>query len=193
MSSSYVKSVNVGGNEFDLKDDAARAMISDEYDQAKSYASGKLCIYENKLYKCIAAATGKWDATKWQETSLSEVTNELNGKMPEYTPTTQISTTYGIALKYVKYGKTIMVYAVGTTTQELKIETGAGILLGTIPQGLRPKSILFYPINSLCYGSHQLTLSIESNGKISMITTGDTITIAKSKYFNGVFMYISEA
>lgn len=86
-----------------------------------------------------------------------------------------------------------MVYAIGTTTQELKVETGTGILLGTIPQGLRPKSILFYPVNSLYYNTHQLNLSIESNGKVSLITTGNTITIAKGKYFNGVFMYISEA
>lgn len=77
----YLDETNVGGSVYELHDTGARAMTSDEYDQSKTYAVGDYCIYENSLYKCTAAATGVWDATKWKKTAVGTELSEQNVKI----------------------------------------------------------------------------------------------------------------
>lgn len=76
-----LEKVNVGGNEYDISDPKVRSMVSDAYNQDTQYAVGDYCIYENALYKCVTAATGAWDATKWKKTAVGTELREQNVKM----------------------------------------------------------------------------------------------------------------
>lgn len=51
-----------------------RAIISDVYDNTKTYVVGDYCIYDNQLYKCIAAITTPedFDVTKWSKTTVDD-------------------------------------------------------------------------------------------------------------------------
>lgn len=79
--------MNVGGILYDICDAKAREMISDEYDQGKSYAAGDLCIHDNKLHAAIEPTTGAWDGTKWEEKTIAEVIAEQNSKITIITST----------------------------------------------------------------------------------------------------------
>ena len=79
------KGAYVGGVPVQFKDAAARAMISDEYNSAETYAKGNLCIYNGKIYEAIKETTGTWDATAWEETTLAKVNSKLNGDIASLT------------------------------------------------------------------------------------------------------------
>lgn len=66
----------IGGAPVLFKDVAARAMISDEYNPAKTYTKGGLCIRNGKVYKAVKETTGDWDATAWEATSLTQIQAE---------------------------------------------------------------------------------------------------------------------
>ena len=66
----------IGGAPVLFKDVAARAMISDEYNPAKTYTKGSLRIRNGKIYKAVKETTGDWDATAWEETSLAQIQAE---------------------------------------------------------------------------------------------------------------------
>lgn len=51
-------------------DNSCHEMITDEYDSTQTYIVGEYCIYNNILYKCIAATTGNWDSSKWIKTQI---------------------------------------------------------------------------------------------------------------------------
>ena len=78
------KGAYIGGVPVQFKDAAARAMISDEYNSAETYAKGNLCIYNGKIYEAIKETTGTWDATAWEETTLAKVNGKLNGDIPAF-------------------------------------------------------------------------------------------------------------
>nr|DAL61355.1 MAG TPA_asm: H-type lectin domain [Caudoviricetes sp.] len=73
------KGAYIGGVPVQFKDAAARAMISDEYNSAETYAKGNLCVYNGKIYEAVKETTGTWDATAWEETTLAKVNSKLNG------------------------------------------------------------------------------------------------------------------
>lgn len=79
------KGAYIGGVPVQFKDAAARAMISDEYNSAETYAKGNLCIYNGKIYEAIKETTGTWDATAWEETTLAKVNGKLNGDITQLT------------------------------------------------------------------------------------------------------------
>lgn len=79
------KGAYIGGVPVQFKDAAARAMISDEYNSAETYAKGNLCIYNGKIYEAIKETTGTWDATAWEETTLAKVNGKLNGDIDNLT------------------------------------------------------------------------------------------------------------
>lgn len=82
------KGAYIGGVPVQFKDAAARAMISDEYNSAETYAKGNLCIYNGKIYEAIKETTGTWDATAWEETTLAKVNGKLNGDIASLTENT---------------------------------------------------------------------------------------------------------
>lgn len=85
------KGAYIGGVPVQFKDAAARAMISDEYNSAETYAKGNLCIYNGKIYEAIKETTGTWDATAWEETTLAKVNGKLNGDIASLTENFQWS------------------------------------------------------------------------------------------------------
>ena len=88
------KGAYIGGVPVQFKDAAARAMISDEYNSAETYAKGNLCIYNGKIYEAIKETTGIWDATAWEETTLAKVNSKLNGDIASLTEKKQIILEY---------------------------------------------------------------------------------------------------
>ena len=77
-----IDKINVGGNEYDVRDAPVRAMVSDEFSEGENYTAGKICIHENKLCKFTAdKAPGPWDASKVKETTLEEIYSEINSRM----------------------------------------------------------------------------------------------------------------
>ena len=79
------KGAYIGGVPVQFKDAAARAMISDEYNSAETYAKGNLCIYNGKIYEAIKETTGTWDATAWEETTLAEVNAKMRSDITNLT------------------------------------------------------------------------------------------------------------
>lgn len=51
----------------------------DEYDSTKTYSIGDICVYNNKLYKCIEtiSTAENFDSSKWEETQLSRLTKRV--------------------------------------------------------------------------------------------------------------------
>ena len=51
-----------------------------EYDSAETYNEGDFVVYNDLLYKCLADnVTGTWDATKWQQATLQDLLNDVEG------------------------------------------------------------------------------------------------------------------
>ena len=74
-----VKKINISGNEYDIKDANAQAMISDEFDSGTSYTTGDYCIYENVLYKFTSnKSAGAWDSGKVAATNIDTELSSLN-------------------------------------------------------------------------------------------------------------------
>lgn len=76
-----VKKINISGNEYDIKDANAQAMISDEFDSGTSYTTGDYCIYENVLYKFTSnKSAGAWDSGKVAATNIDTELSSLNSR-----------------------------------------------------------------------------------------------------------------
>ena len=57
-------------------------LVGDEFDEAKTYAVGDYCIYENVLYVFISAKTaGAWDSTLVEATTVADELSEQNKNM----------------------------------------------------------------------------------------------------------------
>lgn len=77
-----VKKINISGNEYDIKDANAQAMISDEFDSGTSYTTGDYCIYENVLYKFTSdKSAGAWDSGKVAATNIDTELSSLNSSI----------------------------------------------------------------------------------------------------------------
>ena len=77
-----VKKINISGNEYDIKDANAQAMISDEFDSGTSYTTGNYCIYENVLYKFTSdKSAGAWDSGKVTATNIDTELSSLNSSL----------------------------------------------------------------------------------------------------------------
>ena len=77
-----VKKINISGNEYDIKDANAQAMISDEFDSGTSYTTGDYCIYENVLYKFTSnKSAGAWDSGKVAATNIDTELSSLNSRI----------------------------------------------------------------------------------------------------------------
>ena len=187
-------------NENTEKTDAALAIAGkpDEYSTSKTYAVGDKCIYENALYKCITAISTAeaWTAGHWAKTSLcaedtanKAAIKELTEKTA-YVGNTKFATTDGINLRYIKFGKEIQVSGEGKFSKAETITSSKQLLLGTLPEGVRPNGTLFYPLNFLYANAGNLTLSILKDGTVSVCTTSGDISIASGKYFNFIVQFI---
>ena len=68
------------------------------YDPESIYKIGDYCIYNNKLYKCISAIdeAEEWDASHWEETTITKEILVLNNKEVEVVDPT-IATEVGFA------------------------------------------------------------------------------------------------
>ena len=157
------KGAYIGGVPVQFKDAAARAMISDEYNSAETYAKGNLCIYNGKIYEAIKETTGTWDATAWEETTLAKVNGKLNGDIASLTE----------KMKYINIG--------------YSGESGTIILdLSTIPEGV----YLLYNIYWTGYsgwilinrsGGKKIT-TLDNSAKESSIS-GNTLTLQCGSYY----------
>ena len=77
-----IEKINISGNEYDIKDANAQAMISDEFDSGTSYITGDYCIYENVLYKFTSnKSAGAWDSGKVTATNIDTELSSLNSSL----------------------------------------------------------------------------------------------------------------
>ena len=102
----------------------------------------------------------------------------------------KIATTDGINLRYTKFGKEIQVSGEGIFSKAETITSSKQLLLGTLPEGVRPNGTFFYPLNYLYANAGNLTLSILKDGTVSVCTTSGDISIASGKYFNFIVQFI---
>lgn len=186
------KGAYIGGVPVQFKDAAARAMISDEYNSAETYAKGNLCIYNGKIYEAIKETTGTWDATAWEETTLAEVNAKMRSDITNLTeksnslhfPLTKLSTVDGVNIYYARYGKIVEIIAIGNFSKAETIESGKGLTIGVLPVGFRPADVRFFGLGFLYANSSCLTLAIDKTGTITVTSTSATINISSGKYFN---------
>ena len=55
------------------------ALTFNEYDTTTEYEVGDFVVYNDQLYKCIGATSGAWDSTKWQQATLQDVVDDVEG------------------------------------------------------------------------------------------------------------------
>ena len=122
------KGAYIGGVPVQFKDAAARAMISDEYNSAETYAKGNLCIYNGKIYEAIKETTGTWDATAWEETTLAKVNGKLNGDIANLTEKSlkRIGTASSGNRIWMEMEGADGVYAIAITSSQLILFKGSG-------------------------------------------------------------------
>lgn len=116
--------------------------------------------------------------------------DQLLTEKTAYVGNTKFATTDGINLRYIKFGKEIQVSGEGKFSKAETITSSKQLLLGTLPEGVRPNGTLFYPLNYLYANAGNLTLSILKDGTVSICTTSGDINIASGKYFNFVVQFI---
>lgn len=46
--------------------------LANPYDPTSSYIVGETCTYKGNVYECISPASGAWDGTKWNASTLSD-------------------------------------------------------------------------------------------------------------------------
>ena len=74
-------------SKYDENDAALFDNMSDQYSASRTYDVGDICIYDNKLYKCVTAvATAEaFDQTKWNKTSFAALHANQEKKISENT------------------------------------------------------------------------------------------------------------
>lgn len=143
---------------------------------------------ENEAYD-LATVNENMDkidaALKTNDDAISQLTENST-----YVGNTKIATTDGINLRYAKFGKEIQVSGEGNFSKAETITSSKQLLLGTLPEGVRPNGTLFYPLNYLYADAGNLTLSILRDGTVSICTTSGDISITSGKYFNFIVQFI---
>ena len=72
MAAAYIDKISVAGKEYIISDLNTQSMIANQYDSVINYKAKDVCIYDNKLYKCIGDTSGAFNSTKWQNVNLTE-------------------------------------------------------------------------------------------------------------------------
>lgn len=192
----YIEKTNVGGNQFVIRDGAARKMLSDQYDPTEEYVKGDIIIYESVLYECISdtTVTGLWDLSKWSEITIVEMynklnrnliaanaaINELNGKMqyglkavPNHTGT------YGaysdVICGYAKIGTTILLFFKGRVRGTADISYSAFGIGYSCPGSLRNLTVARVVGNG---GTAQLTFLTDKEGSMQINATAEDVFCA---------------
>lgn len=172
-----VKKINISGNEYDIKDANAQAMISDEFDSGTSYTTGDYCIYENVLYKFTSnKSAGAWDSGKVAATNIDTELSSLNSRMN--VTDVQIEETITLSTNRVKKSGNVISGSVGFT----KSTTG-WVTIGTIAAA--PFAQYDFPLIRNNDGLHIGILRISENGTISAYSADAAGDVSAS------FSYIS--
>lgn len=79
------KQMIVEGQAIQLKDQAARNAIADEYDSTSTYSVGDYCIYGGVFYRCTTAVTTaeSFDSTKWTTTQVGDELLDIEADIPK--------------------------------------------------------------------------------------------------------------
>ena len=83
-----------------------------------------------------------------------------------------------------------MIKGEGKFSKEETIAPSAGLVLTTLPTGIRPSTTLFYPLNYLYANATNLALMLTNAGEVSICTTSGDISITSGKYFNFAIEFI---
>ena len=69
---------NIGKTE-----DSIMEKISDEFDDETSYSVGQIVRRNGKIYRCTSAHEGEWDSSDFNETTVSEVVNQMISELEQ--------------------------------------------------------------------------------------------------------------
>lgn len=142
-----VKKINISGNEYDIKDANAQAMISDEFDSGTSYTTGDYCIYENVLYKFTSnKSAGAWDSGKVAATNIDTELSWLNSRSIAQVSLINGVTAFQGTNKVIKKGNTTFL-SLGITFPT-SLTPWEGNYIGIIPEGYRPLEDMSISINT---------------------------------------------
>lgn len=130
-------------SKYDENDAALFDNMSDQYSASRTYDVGDICIYDNKLYKCVTAVAiaEAFDQTKWNKTSFAALHANQEKKISENTQSLAKLNNKGLktlnsnyASYYYKNGNTVYIVA---DFANKKVPQN-GVTLGTLPIGYRP-------------------------------------------------------
>lgn len=85
-----VLTYNATSNKWEAQDSkgggADTSIISDAYDESKSYVAGEYCIYDNALWKALGNSQGTTptEGTLWTKVSVSEELEKINSSLVKY-------------------------------------------------------------------------------------------------------------
>lgn len=150
--------------------ETAKGIITDTFDETRTYAVGDYAIYENVLYKCVEAIeeAGEWDADKWAATNIAEEfkshqaedASESNAghiKLPE--PWTNLTLNNG----WVPVGNA-RVFKDPFGIVYLEIAASGGVATaGTVITNLPAK---FCPDSTMLLRIHSGIISVEPDGRV---------------------------
>ena len=173
-----VKKINISGNEYDIKDANAQAMISDEFDSGTSYTTGDYCIYENVLYKFTSdKSAGAWDSGKVAATNIDTELSSLNSS-PDVINIILISganySGYGNCYYYKKGSRVHIHIGIQGLTED------TSTTIAVLPAGYRPSSVIL----AIGFGSswtEKATLLVTQNGELNIQSEG-TYAMADVEY-----------
>ena len=159
-------------------------IISDAYDNTKTYAVGDYCIYSNILYKCNTAISTPedFDSTKWDATTVGDELGEINSDLSDIssdlspisitlTKGNGVTSLYGSAVKISNF--------VVISFNWSGSLTGSSIPIATIPQTYASLDT-YYGGGTIKYNGSTTESAIYvingSSGNILQQSTNSTIT-----------------
>ena len=183
-----VLTYNGTSNEWEAQDSKGGAddtsIISDAYDELKTYVAGEYCIYNNSLWKCLVQNNGQTptEGTYWTNVSVANEIASVNSSLAVKTGVVTVdSSIYSPKSALRKSGNIVEVYVYGQLKKNFEKEAP----FATIPLEYAPKS------NVDVAGRNALGLTlfrIDTNGNISSVTTA----LNTNNFINVQTTYIRE-
>lgn len=162
--------------------DCCEDMISDQYDNTKTYAIRDYCIKDNILYRCNANTTGNWDSTKWTTTTIANELEKLDTAtsdsgwidLPLQNAVENLQNTDAMKARYRKIGNQVFIAG---CVQNI---TADNTVIATLPAGYRPINQQRYVTGRNASGSS--ILQIGTNGQITFVSLTDNASVSSTTY-----------
>lgn len=141
-------------------------MLATPFDPEQDYTAGQYVTYNKQYWKFTATkSAGAWDASKAVATNVGTELSSVNANND--IKSMQLYREYCVV--YKRNG----IVTITGTSSDYQIEAGKYVALTTLPEGFRPPTTVYMPVNNLG-GTTVLFGRIESNGIVSLYATEAT-------------------